>query len=81
MEKLSVEVSTKKPVKGSKMRLFFLNLGKLILDATKLSFGSLVLGTIIKGDISQSALLISGIIASGVGAILGVILVTIFEEK
>ena len=69
------------PVKRSKMRLFFLNLGKLILDATKLSFGSLVLGTIIKGDISQTALLISGIIASGVGAILGVILVTMFEEK
>ena len=81
MEKHSEEVTTGKPEKGNRLRLFFLNLGKLILDATKLSFGSLVLGTIIKGDIPQSALLISGIIASGVGAILGVILVTIFEEK
>ena len=72
---------TNKSGKGSRPRLFFLNLGKLILDATKLSFGSLVLGTIIKGDIPQSALLISGIIASGVGAIIGVILVTLFEEK
>ena len=80
MEKSSIEVKNK-PAKGSRLRLFFLNLGKLILDATKLSFGSLVLGTIIKGDISQSTLLVSGIIASGVGAILGVILVTLFEEK
>jgi len=56
-------------------------LGKLILDATKLSFASLVLGTIIKGDISQSTLLIAGIVASGAGAALGVILTTLFEEK
>jgi len=61
MEKHSEEVTTGKPEKGNRLRLFFLNLGKLILDATKLSFGSLVLGTIIKGDIPQSALLISGI--------------------
>ena len=80
MERSSI-TDTKESKKGSRLRLFFLNLGKLILDATKLSFGSLVLGTIIKGDIPQSDLLISGIIASGVGAILGVILVTLFEEK
>jgi len=69
-------------VKGKgKLYLFFYNLGKLILDATKLSFASLVLGTIIKGDISQSTLLIAGIVASGAGAALGVVLTTIFEEK
>lgn len=67
--------------KGNRLRLFFHNLGKLILDATKLSFASLVLGTIIKGDISQSTLLIAGIVASGAGALLGVTLTTIFEEK
>ena len=81
MEKFSSEIAVNKPAKGNKLGRFFLNLGKLILDATKLSFGSLVLGTIIRGDIPQSALLIYGIIASGIGAILGVILVTIFEEK
>ena len=80
MERSSIAVANK-PEKGNRLRLFFLNLGKLILDATKLSFGSLVLGTIIKGDIPQSALLISGIIASGVGAIIGVVLVTLFEER
>ena len=70
-----------KPAKRNKLRLFFHNLGKLVLDAAKLSFGSLVLGTIIKGDFSQSTLLVSGIIASGAGAFLGVILITICEEK
>jgi len=53
----------------------------LVLDATKLSFGSLVLGTIIKRDFSQSTLLVSGVIALGVGAILGVILITLCEGK
>jgi len=80
MGKLSEETS-RRPAEKNKLRLFFLNLGKLVLDATKLSFGSLVLGTIIKGDFSQSTLLVSGVIASGVGALLGVILVTICEEK
>jgi len=70
-----------KVIKTNKLRIFFLNLGKLILDATKLSFASLVLGTIIKGDLSQSVLLIAGIIATGVGTVLGVTLVTMCEEK
>jgi len=70
-----------KPAGNKKLRLLFFNIGKLILDAVKLSFGGLVLGTIIKGDFSQSSLLISGIIASGVGAIIGVFLVTMCEEK
>jgi hypothetical protein len=38
---------------GKKIRRFFLNSGKLILDISKLSFGSLVLGTVIKGDIPK----------------------------
>jgi len=67
--------------KKSKFRLLFLNIGKLILDAVKLSFGGLVLGTIIKGDFSQSTLLVSGVIASTAGAIIGIFLVTVCEEK
>jgi hypothetical protein len=72
---------SQKPEKRNKIQRFFLNFGKLILDATKLSFGSLVLGTIIRGDFTQSTLLVAGIIASGVGAIIGLILTTIYEEK
>jgi hypothetical protein len=80
MEPQTEEV-TKKQAGRRKLRRFFLNFGKLILDATKLIFASLVLGTVIKGDIPQSTLLISGIIASGAGAIIGLILLTVFEEK
>ena len=64
-----------------KLALFFVNFGKLVLDATKLSFASLVLGTIIKGDIPPSTLLTAGIIVTGIGAIFGITLITILEEK
>ena len=67
--------------KRKKMPIFLLNFGKLILDAVKLVFASLVIGIILKGDIPQSTLLIAGIIISGSGTILGLILVTIFGEK
>jgi len=76
-----METQTKKQAIRKKIRRFFLNLGKLALDATKLIFASLVLGTVIKGDIPPSQLLFSGIIASGIGAIFGLIVVTICEEK
>ncbi|GHV85877.1 hypothetical protein AGMMS50230_14850 [Spirochaetia bacterium] len=64
-----------------KLGRFFENIGKLVLDAAKLSFGSLVLGTIIKGEIAQSTLLTAGIVASALSALIGVALVTIFGEK
>jgi len=76
-----MKIQRKKPIKKSKLRFFFFNLGKLVLDIVKLSFGSLVLGTIIRGDIPQSTLLIAGIIVSGVGAILGTIVLTFCREE
>ena len=79
MEK-SIDLAVRNPVKKSKRHLLLLNIGKFILDAVKLSFGSLVLGTIIKGDFSESVLLISGIVTSVVGAIIGIFLVTAFDE-
>jgi hypothetical protein len=69
------------PAKKNKIRLLFFNIGKLVLDAVKLSFGGLVLGTIIKGDFSQFTLLIAGIIVSAAGAVIGIFLITAFEEK
>jgi len=69
---------TKRP---SKIRLLLLNIGKLVLDATKLCFGSLVLGAAIRGGISISTLMLMGIIVSSSGAVIGLLLVTLFEEK
>jgi hypothetical protein len=38
--------------KGKRLRRFLLNFGKLVFDATKLIFTSLVLGTVIKEEIT-----------------------------
>jgi len=66
---------------GKRVKLFFLNFGKLALEATKLCFGSLVLGIIIRGEIPQSTLMFAGIVVSSIGAAIGLIFVTMFEEK
>jgi hypothetical protein len=58
-----------------------LNIGKLALDAAKLCFGSLVLGAAIRGEIPVPKLMLIGIIASGIGAVIGLLLVSVFEEK
>jgi len=71
----------KKAAKPSKVRQLMLNIGKLFLDAAKLCFGSLVLGAAIRGNFSAESLLFVGIIVSVGGSILGIALVTIFEEK
>jgi len=71
----------KKAAKPSKVRQLWLNIGKLILDATKLCFGSLVLGTAIRWEFSAETLLLVGIIVSVGGSILGIGLVAAFEEK
>ena len=70
-----------KGAKKSKIRLFFLNFGRLALDATKLCFGSLVLGTVIKGEIPPYMLVTGGIIASAACALAGIFLVTLCEEE
>jgi len=71
----------KQAKKPSKIRLLLLNTGKLVLDATKLCFGSLVLGAAIRGEIPTATLMIMGIITSVTGAAIGLLLVTVFEEK
>jgi hypothetical protein len=65
----------------NKLRFLFQNFGKLVLDATKLCFGSLVLGTVIKGEIPQDFLLFIGIIVSAVGAVGGLLIVTLTKEE
>jgi len=67
--------------RSSKIRQLMLNIGKLILDATKLCFGSLVLGAAIRGEFPTEILLFMGSIISIGGAIVGIGIVTIFEEK
>jgi hypothetical protein len=63
-----------------KWHRFLEHFGKLLLDLAKLSFGSLVLGTIIKGEIEHSTLLLVGSFVSLAVAALGLSLVTVNEE-
>jgi hypothetical protein len=79
--KNSIEGAVRHPVKKGKNHLLFFNIGKFVLDVVKLSFGSLVLGTIIKGDFPQSTVLAVGIIVSVVGAIVGIFLITANDKR
>ncbi|MDR0300684.1 MAG: hypothetical protein LBI04_00025 [Treponema sp.] len=74
-------METQKKSKAFNIRRFLLNFGKLVIDAAKLCFGSLVLGSVIKGEIPPYMLLTGGIIASAACALGGILLVTLFEEK
>ena len=67
--------------KALNIRRFLLNFGKLVTDFTKLVFGSLVFGSVIKGEIPPYMLLTGGIIASAIGAVIGITIVTLCEEK
>jgi len=67
--------------KKSKRHLIFHNTGKLVLDMVKLSFGGLVLGSIIKWGFSPTTLLFSGAIISVLGAVIGIYMVIASEEK
>ena len=78
---IQTEEVTLKKAEKTRLRRFLLNLGKLVLDATKLIFASLVLGTVIKGEIPPATLMVVGIIASSAGAIIGLTFTTIYEEK
>jgi hypothetical protein len=71
------EIKSKQP---NLLEHFAFNLGRLMLDAAKLTFGSLVLGTVIRGGIEQSVVLQAGIIASAGAAIIGLVLTTFIKE-
>jgi len=62
-------------------RRFLYNIGKFVLDLTKLCFGSLVLGSVIRGEIPTYLLLSVGVIATAIGGVTGIILISFFEEK
>jgi hypothetical protein len=50
------------------------NLGRMCMDASKLAFGSLVLGTILKGDVERAYVIIAGSIAALLLAAIGIYL-------
>jgi hypothetical protein len=72
---------TQKTERWGLLRRLSINFGRLMLDGAKLTFGSLVLGTVIKGGIEQSTLLQAGILASAAAALIGLVLTTVIREE
>ena len=72
---------SKKQGRRSKARGYLHDFGKLFIDIAKLAFGSLVLGTVIRWDIPHTTVFILGVIFSVTVAVVGVILVRVYEEK
>jgi len=61
----------KKPIQPSPD--FWVNLGKLLLDLSKLTFASFILGGILKGELPQDILIVAGSIVFVILATLGLI--------
>jgi len=76
-----VSMEKKKEERGHLTRRYLHDFGKLFLDITKLSFGSLVFGSIIKWDLSQITIFIAGLSIAICSAVLGTVLVITYEEK
>ena len=53
---------------------FWDNLGKLLIDMAKLTFASFILGGILKGELPQNILIITGCVVFLFFAVIGLIL-------
>lgn len=71
----------KKREKHSNIRGYLHDFGKFFVDISKLAFGSLVLGTIIRWDIPHVTTFVWGIVFTAVVATAGIILARKYEEK
>ena len=59
----------------------FHDIGKFLTDIAKLAFGSLVLGTVIRWNISQKTLFVFGVVSSITVALAGIIITRFYEEE
>jgi hypothetical protein len=71
----------KKREKHNNIRGYIHDFGKFFIDISKLAFGSLVLGTIIRWDIPHATTFIWGIVFTAVVATAGIILARKYEEN
>jgi hypothetical protein len=59
---------------GKYRRRLLINFGKVLMDVGKLTFGSLVLGSIIKGEFEASYLITIGASVAMVAVFIGILL-------
>jgi hypothetical protein len=75
-----MDITEKKQQRRKKIRGYLHDFGKLFVDVSKLSFGSLVLGTVIRWEVPHSTIFLVGVIFSVIAAIGGIILARTYEE-
>jgi len=63
-----------------RVKKVFYELGRWSIDISKLAFASLVLGAVLRWDISNTSALFIGLAITGIGALVGFMLVTAFME-
>jgi hypothetical protein len=73
--------NAKKHARRRKIRGYLHDFGKLFVDISKLAFGSLVLGTVIRWEIPHSTMFTWGLVFSAIIAIVGIFLARTYEEK
>ena len=71
----------KKRSKNNNIRGYLHDIGKLFVDVSKLAFGSLVLGTVIRWDISHVAIFTIGVIFTVIVAFVGIFLARKYKEN
>ena len=69
----------KKNIRGKADGVFH-DFGKFLTDIAKLAFGSLVLGTVIRWNISQKTLFVFGVVFSITVALAGIIIARFYKE-
>jgi len=57
------------------------NIGKSLLDVAKLTFGSFILGGILRGELPQYILILAGVFVSTVCFVLGILWTSKKREK
>ena len=66
--------------KKGRLEGYIHDIGKWLVDISKLAFGSLVLGSVIRWDISQALVFSIGVLFSGAVAFIGIYLTRLFKE-
>jgi hypothetical protein len=59
--------------KEKKPTMMKVNAGKVLIDMGKLLFGSFVLGGVLRGEIPQYLILLSGLMGSGIFIVIGLL--------
>ena len=67
----NMEKQVKKPKKVSKKTDIIENTGKVFINLGQLLFGTLFLGSVLKGELPQHLMMIAGVLGAGILIVIG----------